>query len=85
MINRIKSLINKLNLFGWFCVFIFYAIVIFFFFIQFEFTNNCSGGTLYGCAVDIFVWIIAFGVLTFLAAIIFGLFLAIFNWIKTKF
>ena len=91
MISRIKSLIKKSPLFNWIIVLVIWLIIISTFFPVFEFTKNCEGtegfegrGTLYDCAIDILMWVFAFGVLAFITVFIYGLILVIFDWIKSK-
>ena len=88
MINRIKSLIYKSKLFAWLSVLAIWLIIISIFFPIFEFTKNCEGtegfegrGTLYDCAIDIFIWILAYGIIgVFLFIIVF----LIYKFIKSK-
>ena len=87
MINRIKSLIKKSRLFEWIIGLAIWPIIISIFFPVFEFTKNCGyegTGTLYDCALDILMWVLAFGVLAFITVLIYGLIIVIFDWIKSK-
>ena len=91
MITRIKSFIKKSRLFEWIIGLAIWPIIISTFFPVFKFTKNCEGfegfegrGTLYDCAIDILMWVFAFGVLAFITVLIYGLILVIFDWIKSK-
>ena len=88
MINRIKSLIYKSKLFAWFSVLAIWFIIISIFFPIFEFTKNCKGtpgfegrGTIYDCAIDIFIWILAYGII---GVFLFSIVLIIYKFIKSK-
>ena len=88
MINRIKSLIYKSKLFAWLSVLTIWLIIISIFFPIFEFTKNCEGfegftsqGTIYDCTINIFVWILTYGIIgVFLFSIVF----LIYKFIKSK-
>ena len=88
MINRIKSLIYKLKFFAWLSVLVIWLIIISIFFPIFEFTKNCKGfpgfegrGTIYECAIDIFIWILAYGII---GVFLFSIVLIIYKFIKSK-
>ena len=90
MINRLKSIINKLNLFGWLSVLAFWLIIIFIFVPVFKFTESCAEGsgwkgTLFGCAIELVVWLLALGILTFVGVILIGFILVSYDWLKSKF
>tara|TARA_B110000444_G_C18510311_1_gene441969 strand:+ start:302 stop:553 length:252 start_codon:yes stop_codon:yes gene_type:complete len=82
MINRIK------NLYSWLAVLVIWLIIISIIFPVFEFTKNCEGspgfegrGTIFDCAVDVFVWVLVYGIF---GIFLFGIIFAIYKWIKSK-